>query len=65
MTERTELLIGGDNLDKLRQACVMVAGLGGVGAFAAEAIVRGNSEGLNEIQFMNFINCKKVSQNSP
>ncbi|MBQ7984516.1 MAG: tRNA threonylcarbamoyladenosine dehydratase, partial [Bacteroidales bacterium] len=40
MTERTELLIGGDNLNKLRQACVMVAGLGGVGAFAAEAIVR-------------------------
>ena len=32
---------------------------------SAEAIVGGNSEGLNEIQFMSFTNCTKVSQNSP
>ena len=31
---------------------------------SAEAIVGGNSEGLNEIQFMSFTNCTKVSQNS-
>ena len=34
------------------------------GEKSAEAIVGGNSEGLNEIQFMNFTNCTKVSQNS-
>ena len=31
---------------------------------SAEAIVGGNSEGLNEIQFMSFTKCTKVSQNS-
>ena len=31
---------------------------------SAEAIVGENSEGLNEIQFMSFTNCTKVSQNS-
>ena len=40
MLERTLLLLGQDNLTKLQNACVMVAGLGGVGAYAAEAIVR-------------------------
>ena len=31
---------------------------------SAEAIVGESSEGLNEIQFMSFTNCTKVSQNS-
>ena len=31
---------------------------------SAEAIVGGNSEGLNEIQFMRFTIYTKVSQNS-
>ena len=34
------------------------------GEKSAEVIVGGNSEGLNEIQFMSFTNCTKVSQNS-
>ena len=34
------------------------------GEKSAEAIVGGNSEGLNEIQFMRFTICTKVSQNS-
>ncbi len=34
------------------------------GEKSAEAIVGGNAEGLNEIQFMSFTNCTKVSQNS-
>jgi tRNA threonylcarbamoyladenosine dehydratase len=37
---RTELLIGADKLMKLRSARVLVAGLGGVGAYAAEMICR-------------------------
>ncbi|MBR1774672.1 MAG: tRNA threonylcarbamoyladenosine dehydratase [Bacteroidales bacterium] len=40
MTERTLLLVGQERLEKLQNACVMIAGLGGVGAFAAEAVVR-------------------------
>ena len=46
MTERTLLLLGKDNLEKLQQSCVMIAGLGGVGAFAAESVVR---SGVNKV----------------
>ena len=38
--ERTELLLGAEKLEKLRAAHVLVVGLGGVGAYAAEMIVR-------------------------
>jgi tRNA A37 threonylcarbamoyladenosine dehydratase len=37
---RTGLLVGEENLEKLSQAHVLIAGLGGVGAAAAEAIAR-------------------------
>lgn len=38
--ERTELLLGNEKLDILKQAHVLVVGLGGVGAYAAEMIAR-------------------------
>ncbi|HKI88425.1 MAG TPA: tRNA threonylcarbamoyladenosine dehydratase [Draconibacterium sp.] len=38
--ERTELLVGSDNLRKLKAANVLVVGLGGVGAYAAEELCR-------------------------
>ena len=38
--ERTELLLGGEKLDMLRRANVLVVGVGGVGAYAAEMIAR-------------------------
>ncbi|MCB2218842.1 MAG: tRNA threonylcarbamoyladenosine dehydratase [Bacteroidetes bacterium] len=38
--ERTHLLLGPDALKKLEQSHVLVAGLGGVGGYAAEAICR-------------------------
>lgn len=38
--ERTELLLGKDKMDRLRNAHVLVVGLGGVGAYAAEMICR-------------------------
>lgn len=37
---RTQLLIGDDSLKKLQQAHVLVVGLGGVGAYAAEQLCR-------------------------
>jgi len=37
---RSEILIGNNNLDKLRVSTVAVFGLGGVGGYAAEAIAR-------------------------
>ncbi|MFC0876062.1 ThiF family adenylyltransferase [Saccharicrinis sp. FJH2] len=39
-TSRTELLLGREKLDKLKKAHVLVVGLGGVGAYAAESICR-------------------------
>jgi len=38
--ERTELLLGQEKLDKLKSANVLVVGLGGVGAYAAEQLCR-------------------------
>ena len=37
---RTELLIGSENIDKLKNSTVAVFGIGGVGGFVAEAIAR-------------------------
>ena len=44
--ERTELLVGKENVEKLRSAHVLIVGLGGVGSSAAEAICRA---GVGEI----------------
>ena len=38
--ERTELLIGADGIEKLQNSHVLIVGLGGVGAYAAEQICR-------------------------
>ena len=38
--ERTTLLLGNEKLERLRNANVLVVGLGGVGAYAAEMIAR-------------------------
>lgn len=37
---RTELLIGGDSLEKLKNSTVVVVGIGGVGSFTVEALAR-------------------------
>lgn len=39
-SERTELLIGASKLENLNRAHVLVVGLGGVGAYAAEMVAR-------------------------
>lgn len=38
--ERTALMLGDEGIEKLRQAHVLVVGLGGVGAYAAEQLCR-------------------------
>jgi tRNA A37 threonylcarbamoyladenosine dehydratase len=43
---RSELLIGAEGLSKLKKTHILVIGLGGVGSYAAEAIVRA---GIGEI----------------
>lgn len=49
--ERTELLLGKDDLEKLENANCLIAGLGGVGAYAAEMLVRA---GLGNISIVDF-----------
>ena len=38
--QRTELLLGAEKMERLRKSHVLVVGLGGVGAYAAEMICR-------------------------
>ena len=38
--ERTELLIGNKALNRLKSSNILVVGLGGVGSYAAETLVR-------------------------
>ncbi len=38
--ERTEIMVGAENIEKLKDAHVLIAGVGGVGSYAVEQIVR-------------------------
>lgn len=49
--QRTELLIGQENLEKLKNSHVIVFGLGGVGGGAVEALVR---SAIGEISLVDF-----------
>ncbi|MBW2477646.1 MAG: tRNA threonylcarbamoyladenosine dehydratase [Deltaproteobacteria bacterium] len=48
---RLELLLGADNLKRLRHSSVAVFGLGGVGSFAVEALARGGIGRLTLVDF--------------
>lgn len=50
-TQRTELLIGTDSLEKLSKAKVIVFGLGGVGGICAESIVRAGVSNITIVDF--------------
>ena len=49
--QRTELLIGSENLEKLKQSNVIVFGLGGVGGATVEALVRAGIGNLSIVDF--------------
>lgn len=48
---RTEVLLGKEGMDKLKDSCVAVFGVGGVGSFASEALVR---SGLGKIILVDY-----------
>lgn len=49
--KREELLIGKENLEKLKNSHVLVFGVGGVGGFVVEGLVRG---GIGELSIVDF-----------
>ena len=49
--QRTELLIGSENLGKLKKSNVIVFGLGGVGGATVEALVRAGIGNLSIVDF--------------
>ena len=51
MFERVEKLIGQDGLKKIQEKCVAVVGLGGVGGYAVESLVR---SGIGKIILVDF-----------
>ncbi len=53
--ERTELLIGSDGIKKLENAHILIAGLGGVGGYAAEMLCRAGVGTLSIIDSDKFM----------
>lgn len=49
--QRTELLIGNENLEKLKNSHIIIFGVGGVGGFVVEALVR---SGVGELTVVDF-----------
>lgn len=49
--QRTELLLGHENMEKLKSSHVLVFGLGGVGGYVVEGLVRAN---IGEITIVDF-----------
>lgn len=49
--KREELLIGKENLEKLKNSHIIIFGLGGVGGFVAEGLVRG---GVGELTIVDY-----------
>ena len=58
--DRTEILIGKENIDKLCKSHVAVFGVGGVGSYAVEAIVRA---GVGEITIIDADNVDETNIN--
>lgn len=59
--ERTELLFGCEKLELLKRANVLVVGLGGVGAYAAEMIARAGV-GKMTIADADVVNCTNINR---
>jgi tRNA A37 threonylcarbamoyladenosine dehydratase len=59
--DRLELLFGADDVAGLKQASVAVFGLGGVGSYAVEALVRGGIGQLTLVDFdaIDITNCNR------
>ncbi|MGQ1947393.1 tRNA threonylcarbamoyladenosine dehydratase [Geofilum sp. OHC36d9] len=57
---RTELLLGKEQMEKLQKAHILIAGIGGVGAYAAEMLAR---SGIGEITIVDADTVKPSNRN--
>lgn len=68
MFERINTLIGQDNLDKIKNTQVLVVGIGGVGGYAVESLIRSGVENIILIDHDNIditnLNRQIISLNS-
>ena len=51
MFERLELLIGKENLNKIKTKHILVIGLGGVGSYVVESLIRSGIENITIVDF--------------
>ena len=51
MFERTSLLIGEDKLNKIRNLNILVLGVGGVGGYSIETLVRSGVENITLVDY--------------
>ena len=51
MLERLEILIGKNNVDKIKLKAVAVIGIGGVGGYVVESLVRSGVENITIIDY--------------
>ena len=63
-TDRTALLLGGDKMQRLAAAHILVVGVGGVGAYAAEMLCRA---GVGEMTIIDAdtINVTNINRQLP
>lgn len=63
-TTRTALIIGEENINKLEQSNILVIGIGGVGSFATEALVRA---GIGNITIVDYaeVNITDINRQLP
>lgn len=51
MLDRLELLIGKDNIDKIKNTKVLIIGIGGVGGYTLESLVRSGIENITIVDY--------------
>ena len=54
MQRRTELLLGKDNLERIQSVRVLIFGIGGVGSWCAEGLIR---SGIRNITIVTATEC--------
>lgn len=51
MLDRLELLVGKDNIEKIKEKNIIVLGLGGVGGYVTESLIRSGIENITIVDF--------------